>query len=170
MNRSEVKSASFWQVTVGIGNMIPNAEAAKKLPWIDAATGKPATPQQIEAAFAQVDGMAKGMNAGKYASATTLRLPAETIRQLAADRLNKEFLPALRRQFAGFDNYPPSVQKALVDMVYNLGVGGLGKFKKLEAACEAGDWALAAAECNRKTSRPERNEWTRQMFLQAAAE
>ena len=54
-------------------------------------------------------------------------------------------------------------------MAYNLGAGGLAKFKNLRAACEAGDWALAATECSRSTSRPARNEWTRQMFLEAAA-
>jgi GH24 family phage-related lysozyme (muramidase) len=156
-------------VTTGIGNMIPSAEAAKKLPWIDAKTGKPATPEQIEAAFTAVAGMPKGMKAGNYASATTLRLPDSTVRQLASDRLKNEFLPALRRMFPDFDSFPESAQKALVDMVYNLGAGGLAKFKNLRAACEAGDWARAATECSRSTSRPERNEWTRQMFLEAAA-
>ena len=156
-------------VTVGIGNMLPSAEAAKKLPFIDAKTGKPATPEQIEAAFAAVARMRKGMSADKYAAATTLRLPESTVRQLASDRLKNEFLPALRRMFPGFDSYPASAQKALVDMAYNLGAGGLAKFKNLRAACEAGDWARAATECSRSTSRPARNEWTRQMFLEAAA-
>jgi GH24 family phage-related lysozyme (muramidase) len=156
-------------VTVGIGNMLPSAEAAKKLPFIDAKTGKPATPEQIEAAFAAVARMRKGMSADKYAAATTLRLPESTVRQLASDRLKNEFLPALRRMFPGFDSFPASAQQALVDMAYNLGTGGLAKFKNLRAACEAGDWARAATECSRSTSRPARNEWTRQMFLEAAA-
>jgi GH24 family phage-related lysozyme (muramidase) len=156
-------------VTVGIGNMIPSAEAAKKLPFIDTKTGKPATPEQIEAAFAKVDGMPEGMNASKYASATTLRLDKAAIRELATDRLRNEFLPSLRRLFPKFDSYPAAAQKALVDMVYNMGAGKLAKFVNLRAACEAGDWTRAATESHRAGARDARNEWTHQMFLDAGA-
>jgi GH24 family phage-related lysozyme (muramidase) len=156
-------------VTVGIGNMIPSAEAAKKLPFIDTKTGKPATPEQIEAAFAKVDGMPEGMNASKYASATTLRLDKAAIRELATERLRNEFLPSLRRLFPKFDSYPEAAQKALVDMVYNMGAGKLAKFVNLRAACEAGDWTRAATESHRAGARDARNEWTHQMFLDAGA-
>jgi GH24 family phage-related lysozyme (muramidase) len=158
-------------VTVGIGNMLRTAEAAMSLPFVDAATGRAATPEQVAEAFATVARMPHGQDyrAGFFAPATSLRLPVATVRQLATERLDREFLPALRRQFAGFDSYPASAQQALVDMVYNLGAGGLSRFRNLHEACESGDWARAAAECSRSSSRPERNEWTRAMFLRAAA-
>lgn len=155
-------------VTVGIGNLLPSAEAAAGLPFIDARTGRAATRDEIAAAFAYVEEKPEGMRASRYAGATTLRLPEATVRELAVERLDREFLPALRRQFAGFDEYPASAQRALVDMIYNLGPRGLSRFENLRAACEAGDWARAAEECGRSSSRAERNEWTRSLFLEAA--
>ena len=155
-------------VTVGIGNLLRSPDAARKLPFIDVTTGRPATPDQITAAFEQVAARKVGLSADRYAPATTLRLPAATVRQLAVDRVAQEFLPALRRQFRGFDGYPEGAQKALVDLIYSLGARGLADFKKLHAACEAGDWTRAAGECSRSSARAERNQWTRALFLEAA--
>jgi GH24 family phage-related lysozyme (muramidase) len=157
-------------VTTGIGQLVKDAAAARELPFIDTRTGAPATAQQIDQAFAAVQQRPKGHTESWYATATHLRLPEETVRALAQSRLTNEFLPGLRRELPHFDSYPPSAQRALIDMAYNLGVGGVGRFHSLRAACEAGDWAQAAAECHRRTCRAERNDWTRDLFLQAGAE
>ena len=156
-------------VTVGIGNLVGSAAAATELPFVDKHTGRPATPAQIVEAFDRVSHLHKGPHAGAFASATTLRLPEDAVRALAAERLSGEFLPALRRDFPGFDNFPAPAQRALVDMAYNLGVGGLEKFHQLRDAVDAGDWRTAAAECHRRTCRAERNDWTRDLFSEAAA-
>jgi len=155
-------------VTIGIGNLVGSAEAAAELPFVDRRTSQPATRAQIVEAFDKVSHLHKGPVAGAFASATTLRLPEGAVRALAAERLAGEFLPALRRDFPGFDGFPAPAQRALVDMAYNLGVGGLGKFHELRAAVDTGDWRTAAAECHRRTCRAERNEWTRDLFLEAA--
>jgi GH24 family phage-related lysozyme (muramidase) len=154
-------------VTVGIGNLVKSEAAAQRLPFVDTVTGAPSRGEQIVEAFRRVSGMPAGMRAREYRSATTLRLPDEVVYSLAASRLQREFLPGVRRAFPHFDQYPSPAQRAIVDMAYNLGVKGISKFKSLRAACEAGDWQLAARESRRSTSRPERNEWTRQLFLQA---
>jgi GH24 family phage-related lysozyme (muramidase) len=155
-------------VTVGIGNLVDLA-AARKLPFMDRRTGEPATPDQIADAFHAVARQRPGLRAESYAEASVLRLPENTVRGLVATRLENEFLPGLRRTFPGFDGYPHSAQRALVDMEYSLGVGGLAKFHNLQGACEAGDWQAAANECHRRGARAERNEWTRDLFLKAAA-
>ncbi len=161
-------------VTTGIGNLVKTPEAARKLPWVDTTTGKPATPEQIDQAFAAVQGMAKGQKAGVYSGATTLRLSPDVVRDLALGRLDREFLPGLHRQFPHFDSYPAPAQRALVDMIYSLGEGssrqnsGIAKFHNLRAACESGDWTAAASECHRKGGRDDRNAWTSQQFLKAA--
>ena len=46
----------------------------------------------------------------------------------------------------GFDTLPPDVQMVIVDMIFNLGVGGFSAFKKMIAAVERADWSSAAAE------------------------
>ena len=45
-----------------------------------------------------------------------------------------------------FGNFPDEVQQILVNMMFNMGRTRLSKFKKFNAALEAGDWATAAVE------------------------
>ena len=157
-------------VTVGIGNLIASPSSAQQLPFVDKQTGRPATATQIADAFAAVKAQHGGRWADAYAGTTTLRLSENVVRTLAATRVENEFLPGLRRNFPGFDGYPAPAQRALLDMAYNMGVGGVGRFHNLRQACEAGDWKTAATECHRRTCRAERNEWTKDLFLNAAGQ
>jgi GH24 family phage-related lysozyme (muramidase) len=161
-------------VTAGIGHLLVNRAEAEKLPWIDASTGRPATHAQIDAEFARVEGMPKAMTAGRYRAADGgLILPPGSAEQLANQRLDKEFLPGLRRLCPDFDSFPPQVQRALVDMAYNLGLGKLGQFRHLIAACNRQDWETAAIESHRKVHADghgeKRNVWTHDLFMSAAA-
>lgn len=45
-----------------------------------------------------------------------------------------------------FDSFPEEVQEILVNMIFNLGKGGLSKFKKFRTALEMRDWKEAAAQ------------------------
>ena len=45
-----------------------------------------------------------------------------------------------------FEDFPGEVQEILVNMMFNLGRPRLGKFKKMKAALEKGDWKEAAKE------------------------
>jgi hypothetical protein len=155
-------------VTVGIGHLLRSPAAAQELPFVDVRTGHLATKEHVAAAFQHVGQAGAGCRAEHYAKMTHLRLSEHAVREMATSRLENEFLPGLRREFSHFDSYPASAQRALIDMAYNLGVGGLGHFHKLRASCEAGDWAQAATECHRRTCRAERNDWTQALFLDAA--
>ena len=46
------------------------------------------------------------------------------------------------------NDLPDNVQKALGNMVYQMGVSGVSNFKRMMAALKAGDWLLAALEAN----------------------
>ncbi len=46
----------------------------------------------------------------------------------------------------GWSALTPSRRRALVDMAFNLGVGGLGKFSRFLAAVNREDWQCAEAE------------------------
>ena len=155
-------------VTVGVGNLVSSVDQAKKLPFINTATGKTATPEEIETAFTAVSKMVKNRRATYYKQNPSIELNDETIKQMAIKRLKEEFVPELRQIFHGFDGYPNPAKQALVDMVYNLGVGGLKKFKKLIAAAEKGDWQEVANESHRTSYREERNKWTRERFKKVA--
>lgn len=45
-----------------------------------------------------------------------------------------------------FYSWPPEVQEILINMCFNLGQGGLSKFKKMNNALHHRDWNLAAQE------------------------
>jgi GH24 family phage-related lysozyme (muramidase) len=155
-------------VTTGVGHLLKDANAAVALPWVQRSTGRSATADEIRTAFRDVSAMGAGHKAGFYQRASDLVLPQAKLEQLVASRLENEFLPGLRRLCPHFDGYPVPAQRALVDMAYNLGVAGLGKFPTLIAACERGDFAAAADACHRRSSRDERNDATRALFLEAA--
>tara|TARA_S200002703_G_C3766286_1_gene235888 strand:+ start:685 stop:1134 length:450 start_codon:yes stop_codon:yes gene_type:complete len=48
--------------------------------------------------------------------------------------------------FDGFSSFPEEVQLILANMMFNMGMPRLSKFKKMIAAVEAQDWAEAAAQ------------------------
>lgn len=50
----------------------------------------------------------------------------------------------LQRIFPECGSWPAARRAALVDMMFNLGVGGFSQFKDMIAAVQVGDWAMAA--------------------------
>ena len=153
-----------------------NADAGAALPLYDLAaplTVQPppeASEAAKRAAYCQIaDAYRAAASALYYKWLSPLRLTMDVVQALVATRLTNEFLPGLLRLCPAFESFPLPARRALVDMAYNLGVGGLEKFPHLLAACNAGDWATAAAQCHRSTCRDTRNVWTAQMFVSASA-
>jgi GH24 family phage-related lysozyme (muramidase) len=171
-------------VTVGAGNMLQDAVAAQALPFVNAATNRPATKEEIAHAFRVVASMPGGLPAERYHLSPSIELPEETVKELAISRVRTEFVPKIKKLFRGFDGFPVAAREAIIDIAYNAGVGspetvvhgkthaatGLHKFHRLKTAIEAGDWLAAARSSHRSSSRPERNEWTRELFERAARE
>ncbi|QRK11821.1 hypothetical protein JQX13_18225 [Archangium violaceum] len=172
-------------VTVGAGNLLSRLEktspndklAAKGLPFMNMDTGKPATDAEIEKAFRGVMELPKAMRATEYALRPTIALTDQTIRALAKERLEGEFLPHLRRYFPDFDRYPRAARRGLLDIVYNVGVGKFpgkankpGKeflFDNLTKAARARNWAVAAENCHTSGTPENRNAWRKALFLHA---
>lgn len=137
------------EVTVGVGNMLPNVASAQKLAFVERKTQKAATQDQIKVEFESVSKLTKGLRAGAYEKDTTLELPQSVIDTLLEQRIDG-FKKELKLRFPNFDTYPMTVQFALLDMAFNLGTTGLvTKFPSFKKAIEAKDWATAAKECNR---------------------
>jgi GH24 family phage-related lysozyme (muramidase) len=156
-------------VTIGIGNLVASPSACAKLPF-RRSSGKIASVDEKYGAWARVnDAFDKAKSAAYYRGLTNLRLTDAFVHALVAHRLEAEFIPGVTRLCPGFANFPLPARRALVDMAYNLGVGGLGMFPHMLAACNAGDWEMAAHQCHRSTCRDMRNAWTAQMFIDADA-
>ena len=153
------------KVTVGVGLMLPDPQAAQSLPFL--AGLRPATPQEIAAEFARVEALPPGHPAVFYKSPNSLELPRQTIDARLIAVL-EAFESSLRAHLPHYDTFPGPVKMALLDMIYNLGPEGLFRgFPHLIAAIEAGAWTQAAECCLRRGPSPARNAWTRQQFLDA---
>ena len=151
------------EVTVGVGHAILKPALALSLPW----AGAPAT-EQIAADYARVAAAEKGLPANRYQSLTQCRLSADSIESLLLADIDS-FAANLTARLPAWPTYPEPAQQALFDMAYNLGVGGLLKFRKLLASCASGDWATAATQCHRAGIGDARNNETAALFRQAAA-
>ena len=144
-------------VTVGVGHMIPSANDAVLLGFID---GDESTVTEDEI-----------MNGWNYVKASgkpykTLILPSDTIDSLLLKDI-AIFYPVLIQTFSLFESYPEPARLALYDMVFNL--GGFRKFPRFKSAVQDQNWTLAAQECNREGIGASRNEDTKELLLQCAA-
>lgn len=155
------------RVTVGIGMMLADAEAAAELPFV--LGGVAAGRSEAVAEFGRVSAMTRGLLPGAYRRDGGPELAEATMEgHLRATLMG--FEADLRRRLAGYDGLPDPAKIALLDMAYNLGPGGLLEgYPKMLAAVAAGAWAVAAAECLRHGISAERNAWTRLELLSAAA-
>ena len=159
---------AYGNVATGIDHRLPNADAAIALPWRHRGTGVVATPSEIRTAFEQIRDQGPGHKTIAYRFASDLVVAAGVAVHLAAARIERDLLPGLRRLCRHFDRYPLPARRALVDMAYDLGLGGLAKFRNLVRACERGDFATASEHCHRRATRGIRNAATRNLFREAA--
>ncbi|MBV8732128.1 MAG: hypothetical protein JO336_20160 [Acidobacteriia bacterium] len=153
------------EVTAGVGHAIPVSGDALRLDW--QINGRKASALEISGDFARVRAAAKGMLPSHYEPLSVCRLSENFLTQLANEDITA-VEAALTRAFPAWHSYPEPVQEALFDMAFNLGMAGLRKFPKLLAAVTAGDWATAAAECERQGISPARNEATAALFRSAS--
>lgn len=155
-------------VTVGVGHMIPSAEAARGLNFVVRADGSAAAPDQAATEYASISQQQKGLVAEHYSQFARLAMTDSAIQDLlGTDIAGVE--AGVRSRFAGYDDYPEPAQDALLDMAFNLGVEGLAAhFPHLKAAAEARDWATCAAQCHRNGISDARNQKTQALFESAA--
>ncbi|WP_210395628.1 glycoside hydrolase family protein [Motiliproteus sediminis] len=150
--------------TIGVGQLVPDAAYARTLPLVHRDNRQPASGEEIDAEYARVMAEPPAMVASRYRSATELILPDDEIDKVLDQRVD-EFMAGLSRHLPGFEQFPEGAQQALLDMAFNLGVGGLTrKFPKLMRAAKQQDWQTCAAECSRRGIGDQRNAATRALF------
>lgn len=157
-------------VTVGVGQMLPDVNAAKKYPFLTPLGGL-ATKEEIDKDYHRVHAITAGLTAEKYRAQSSLLLRKDYIQSLLVKKL-KECDLHLRRHYARYDSYPEPVKLALLDMIYNMGASRLFRqFSAFEKAVNAQDWKSAAEQCHRRHigASDNRNAWTRHQFILAEA-
>jgi GH24 family phage-related lysozyme (muramidase) len=155
------------RVTGGVGSMFPNAQAAIHIPWLTSAN-QPATVAQIVNDFNRVAAMPKGMVAKHYFSPNGLHITQATMDSLLINFMIVEDANLTHYYKDAYTLAPDPAREAVLDMGYNLGVGGLLKWNHLHNAINAGDYNACAADCLRQGV-PARNAWTVKQFQLAAA-
>jgi hypothetical protein len=158
-------------VTVGIGTLLPDADKARQLPFIERQSGKPADKEYVNIAFDKVQ--KSTITPGdwqEFRKLTSVELSEANAVIQAVNDLD-DFINILRNPiyFTDFDTYPVSAKMGLLDMTYTLGAKKLRKrFKVFVPAARRRDWKLAAKESSRSTVSALRNNTVRQWFEQAA--
>jgi GH24 family phage-related lysozyme (muramidase) len=163
-------------VTAAIGQMLPNVDAALLLPWQSSDLSKSASPVQIASDFARVKSMIPGKSADFYRDEATSPLLRATDIDAMLQRECAGSIAELVARFPEFWSWPQTAQLALLDMIFNLGTGGLfgsempkkDGFPHLAAAAKLENWTVCAEECQRGGIGPVRNTWTREQFNAAA--
>jgi GH24 family phage-related lysozyme (muramidase) len=154
--------------TCGIGHLCATVADAELLPFsggMGAVAGLVARDWQV------ISTATPGRVAAFYAGLTTSRLTDEAIDSIFAADCERTwngilaFLPTL-------ESLPPTVQEAILDMSFNLGIGKehadyFGPHSKFGPAILRGDWQTAAAESARNGIQPSRNEYTRDLIMAA---
>jgi GH24 family phage-related lysozyme (muramidase) len=153
-------------VTIGYGAMIPTSSAAVGLALT--LNGAAATDKQKKDDWTAIKAMEAGHTPDYYKKAAKLRLAETDAATVLKDKLKGAAADLLTR-FADLDKYPESVQDALLDMMFNLGLTKFSKtnWPKLFTAVTAKKWKDAAAECNRPDVPANRNTEIKDLFLAA---
>lgn len=155
-------------VTVGVGELLANAEKAETLAFVDP-DGQPSAQDAILDEFNRVSSLVPAKVAAFYRSPASPVLPHADIDNLLMNHLDF-FDRQLAARFPNYANFPDPAKLGLLDMIYNLGQVGLFQhFPHFMAAADKQDWLGAAANCHRVGPSQARNDWTRQQFLDAAA-
>lgn len=155
-------------VTVGVGHMMATAEDAKKIAFVKAASGSPATKKEIEDEYALIKSKPFGMSypARKFKPFTKLKLTDATINEITNKHI-ASFESELKQIYGAteFNTHPENVKLALFDMIFNLGMPKLKSgYPKFNKYIKAKDYKNAATESNRKGIAAERNLYVKDLL------
>ncbi|WP_149981854.1 hypothetical protein [Pseudoalteromonas rhizosphaerae] len=157
-------------VTVGVGHLLKDVEAAKKVPFIIRDTGAIASIKQIEDEFKLIKSKPFGSQAAVFYKPFTKLVTTEAVREAQVEQHIRIFESELKRIYgvSEFASYPNDVKLALFDMIFNLGMPELkDEFPNFNKHMKVRDFKQAAIESNRKDVPTERNTYVRNLFKSA---
>lgn len=169
-NISHLYKDTKGKITIGVGYVVRNLDAALKLDFIDKSSGARASQEDIRKEYETIERLpfGQGYPAVYYAKYTRLVLSSTEINRLLNIMVaEKEKEVALRLPL--YEEYPEDVQRVLIDMAYNLGTTGLfNKFPKFIEAIKAKKWSEASKECRSRDISEERNQKRKSLLERAS--
>lgn len=165
------------KVTVGVGHLIANKAAVGSVKMYTVKNKVPSTLATLKQKQDEYDNIAKqkkNYKASWYKQHTSLVMKDADMNAQRKKHITTFYseLNGMYKKANGykdnFDNFPDSVQKALFDMIFNLGQTKLrNKFIKFNAAIKKEAWDDAAKECNRPDVNSARNTYVKGLFTTA---
>ena len=162
------------KVTVGIGHLIANKAAVISLKMYTEKNKMPhmvATMKQKQDEYDNLIKQKKNYKASWYKQHTSLIMKDTDIniqRKNHIDTFYSELVSVYKKTNGfkdDFDNFPVDVQKALFDMIFNLGQTNLrNKFIKFNDAIKQEKWKEAAKQSNRPDVNSTRNGYVKGLF------
>lgn len=159
------------KVTVGIGHMVPNKIGMSSVTMYKVGTNKVLVPASAIEKHAEYDAIKKlpfgrSHGAASFKKHTTLIMKDGDI-NLQRDKHIQSFYKELTAYYTtangyakAFDSMPVEVQKALFDMVFNLGITKLkSQYIKFNGFIKSEKWDEAAKQSNRVGISPLRNKY-----------
>lgn len=137
-------------LTVGIGNAVLTLTDMLALPWVHKGSSRPATKDEITAAWNAVHARADlaPHGGGAFEGVTDLRLTDDAIDAIVDEDLDAK-ASALTPSFPGIDAWPADAQLLLFSMAWALGVGKLQhEFPRFCGFMRAEDFRGAATEAH----------------------
>jgi len=125
-------------------------------------------------------GKASGLPKTYFDPSMPYVLPLKDAKEVARAHIKQEADRNVPPRFKDYQSFPVPALVAILDMIYNLGIGTFDNFRKLQEAINANNWIRASIECHRKDwfdhlgkritlpGLHSRNLLTRELFLLAA--
>jgi hypothetical protein len=138
----------YGNVTVGIGTLLPDADTAKRLPFVERPSGKPADKDYVAIAFDRVknSGLVNA-KAPVFRPLTSIEL-SEANSELKALADMDDFLGFLSKTyFPEFHTFPVSAKMGHLDLAYTAGArGSRDNYPLFAAAVDRRNWKQAGVE------------------------
>lgn len=165
------------KVTVGVGHLIASKTSVASVTMYTVKNKVPsilATLKQKQDEYDNIAKQKKNYKASWYKQHTSL-----VMKDTDMNAQRKKHITTFYSELVGmykksngyknsFDSFPDSVQKALFDMIFNLGQTKLrNTFTKFNAAVKKEAWDDAANECNRPDVNAARNTYVKGLFTTA---
>ncbi|MEP0190369.1 MAG: hypothetical protein ABJP70_07100 [Erythrobacter sp.] len=163
-------------VTVGYGKMMPNANAAASLTFVNKSVSpnRPATPAEKRAEWQTIQarspqGTEINYAAGHYRQYTSLEMTRAEGTALLGVEVNNA-VAILVANYPGFGRFPEDAQVAMIDMAYNLGNRIHTVFRNFTRSINGTGgprWDVAARESNRPQLSASRNREIYNLYMAA---
>ena len=161
-------------VTVGVGNMLPTADAAAALPFVHGDdTSNTASDDEKRQGWQTIKARTDLTQSiyTVFKDLCDLRLTSDGMSDLVASKLASNE-GVLRATFSNFDDWPADAQLGVLSMAWAMGPGFPASWPSFTAACKQLDFTTASAQCRMsETGNPgvkPRNDADQTLFNNAA--